>query len=306
MRSNFRLAVVEALFAVLAWGASFVATKVALRYLAPDAVVWLRFTMGAVILGAAVVARKQFRLPEKRDWAYFALLGFLGITFHQWLQSTGLVTAQATTTAWIVASTPVFMAILGWLALKERLFWLQIGGILLSVFGVLLVVTRGDLAQLTSGKFATFGDVLVMISALNWAVFSVLSRRGLKKYPATLMMFYVMGFGWLFSTLLFFVEGGTGQIGRVAWDGWAGIAFLGIFCSGLAYIFWYDALQSLPVAQTGAFLYIEPVVTVIVAAFILNESLRLPTLVGGLLILLGVWLVNRKKLRREVASNDTN
>jgi drug/metabolite transporter (DMT)-like permease len=306
MRSNFRLAVVEALFAVLAWGASFVATKIALRYLAPDAVVWLRFTMGAVILGAAVVARKQFRLPEKRDWAYFALLGFLGITFHQWLQSTGLVTAQATTTAWIVASTPVFMAILGWLALKERLFWLQIGGILLSVFGVLLVVTRGDLAQLTSGKFATFGDVLVMISALNWAVFSVLSRRGLKKYPATLMMFYVMGFGWLFSTLLFFVEGGTGQIGRVAWDGWAGIAFLGIFCSGLAYIFWYDALQSLPVAQTGAFLYIEPVVTVIVAAFILNESLRLPTLVGGLLILLGVWLVNRKKLRREVASNDTN
>jgi drug/metabolite transporter (DMT)-like permease len=143
------------------------------------------------------------------------------------------------------------------------------------------------------------GDFLILISAPNWAVFSVLSRRGLQKYPATLMMFYVMIFGWLFSSVLFFTQGGFNQIGNIPWGGWAGIAFLGIFCSGMAYIFWYDALKTLPVAQTGAFLYLEPVVTVIVAALILSEHLYFATLLGGGLILAGVWMVNRKKMEQE-------
>lgn len=300
MEKQHRYAIFKALFAVVVWGASFVATKVALRYASPDVVVWLRFAMGVVILGVAVLATGKFSLPEKRDWAYFALLGFLGITFHQWLQSTGLVTAQATTTSWIVATIPIFMALLGWLVLKERLLWLQVAGILISTCGVLLVVTGGNLGVLTSGKFGTIGDLLVLISAPNWAVFSTLSRRGLQKYPATLMMFYVMAFGWLFSSVLVFVQGGLNQIGHIAWDGWAGIAFLGIFCSGLAYVFWYDALQSLPVAQTGSFLYLEPVVTVIVAALILKERLYLASLLGGALILAGVWLVNRVKARQQM------
>ena len=295
MGVNRSRAILEAFIAVVIWGASFVATKVALRYAGPDVVVWLRFAMGVIILGIAVLARGKFALPDKRDWLYFAVLGFIGITFHQWLQSTGLLTTQATTTGWIVSTIPVFMALLGWLALKEKLRWLQWSGILLSAFGVLLVVSRGDLSMLTSGKFGTVGDFLILVSAPNWAIFSVLSRRGLKKYPATLMMFYVMVFGWLFSSVWVLAQGGLNQIVLIPWDGWAGIAFLGVFCSGLAYIFWYDALQSLPVAQTGAFLYLEPVVTVIVAALILAERLTVFTLLGGGFILAGVWIVNRKK-----------
>ena len=76
-------------------------------------------------------------------------------------------------------------------------------------------------------------------------------------------------------------------------DGWIAILFLGVLCSGIAYIFWYDALKFLPVAQTGAFLYLEPVVTVIVAALVIKESILLATLLGGIIILIGVWLVNR-------------
>jgi drug/metabolite transporter (DMT)-like permease len=300
MGINRRRAIIEAIFAVLVWGASFVATKISLRYTSPDVVVWLRFTIGAVILWISVLVGRKFTLPDRQDWLYLALLGFLGITFHQWLQSTGLVTALATTTGWIVASMPVFMALLGWLFLKEKMIWLQVTGILLSALGVLLVVTRGDLLQLAAGKFGSTGDLLVLISAPNWAVFSVLSRKGLKKYTATLMMFYVMAFGWLFSSILFLFQGGFGQIGHIPWDGWAGIAFLGIFCSGVAYIFWYDALQALPVAQTGAFLYLEPVVTVIVAALILGENLYIATLLGGGMILAGVWMVNRKKPKQKI------
>jgi drug/metabolite transporter (DMT)-like permease len=286
-------AILKALFAVTVWGASFVATKIALEYAAPTTVVWLRFTMGVLVLGFVVLLNKQFTLPLGRDWAYFAILGFLGITFHQWLQSTGLLTAQATTTAWIITSTPIFIALLGFFLLGERLAWYQVLGILLATFGVLLVVTKGNLASLTAGRFGTPGDILVTISAINWAVFSTLSRPGLKKHPATLMMFYVMGFGWLFISILFFAGPGSREILSIPTEGWMAITFLGVLCSGVAYFFWYDALKVLPVAQTGAFLYVEPIITVIVAAFVIQEAILLATLVGGIIILIGVWLVNR-------------
>jgi drug/metabolite transporter (DMT)-like permease len=107
------------------------------------------------------------------------------------------------------------------------------------------------------------------------------------------MMFYVMSFGWLFTSILFFAGSGITEVTSIPWDGWVAITFLGIFCSGIAYIFWYDALKVLPVAQTGAFLYLEPIITVIVAAFILREAILLATLIGGITILIGVWLVNR-------------
>jgi len=287
------LAMGEAFFAVIAWGASFVATKVALRTVSPVTVVWLRFALGFVILGLAVALRRQFALPQKKEIAYFASLGFLGIAFHQWLQSTGLLTAQATTTAWIIATTPVFMALLGWVVLREGLHRFQVMGIILAAFGVLLVVSGGDFSALAAGDFGTVGDLLILISALNWAIFSTLSRRGLQRYSAALMMLYVMGFGLLFTSLLFFSGPGFGEVSQLDREGWIGVCFLGVFCSGFAYIFWYDALQKLPVAQAGSFLYFEPLVTLVVAAWVLHEPLIIAALLGGATILLGVWLVNR-------------
>jgi len=154
------IAIIEATFAVIAWGVSFVATKIALRYISPVSVVWLRFLMGVIILGVAVVLRRQFALPDWKGLLYLAFLGFLGIAFHQWLQSTGLLTAQATTTSWIVATTPIFMALVGWLALREKLNWQQVVGIFLAACGVLLVVSNGDLRALATGDFGTVGDFL--------------------------------------------------------------------------------------------------------------------------------------------------
>lgn len=289
----------EATFTVVAWGASFIATKVALQDISPASVVWLRFSMGVLILGAIVMARGQWALPKPKEAGSYALLGFIGITFHQWLQSTGLVTAQASTTAWIVATTPVFIAILGWLLLRERIGWIGITGIVLAALGVLLVVSKGDLPALSTGNFGAPGDLLILISAPNWAVFSVLSRRLLQTSSPTRSMFYVMGFGWLFTTPLFFAGPGVADIARLTLDGWMGVGFLGIFCSGLAYFFWYDALSVLPASRAGAFLYLEPLVAVIVAAWLLSEPVYLASVLGGAVILLGVWLVNRPTVLNE-------
>lgn len=290
------LAFVKAIFAVFVWGVSFIATKIALGYISPVTVVWLRFAVGVLVLACAVCLRKQFQWMGWRDALYFLLLGFIGITFHQWLQSNGLVTSQATTTAWIVATTPIFIALLGWITLKERMHWLQVLGILLAAVGVILVVSKGDLQQLFQGEFGSSGDLLILISSPNWAVFTVLSRTGLKRFPPALMMLYVMFLGWLLTSFLLFLGPGLDEIRLLPWQGWlATVLVLGVFSSGIAYIYWYDALSILPVAQTGAFVYLEPFVTAVVAALLLNERLGLLGYLGGITILVGIWLVNRSK-----------
>jgi drug/metabolite transporter (DMT)-like permease len=290
-------ALLKATFAVAVWGASFIATKVALRELAPMLLIWLRFGIGVAVLALAVVARREFALVSLKELGYFSLLGFLGITFHQWLQANGLVTAQATTTAWIITTIPIFIALLGWLVLKEHLGWSRIGGIAVATVGVLLVVSHGDLGALVHGQFGTRGDFLVLLSAPNWAVFSVLSRRGLQKYPPTQMMLYVMATGWLFVCVLAFADSGFAAplrtLSGLTAAAWLSVAFLGVLCSGFAYIYWYDALKHLPASRVGVLLYLEPLVAVAVAAVVLQEAILFAAVLGGALILFGVWLVNR-------------
>jgi len=286
---------VKAAVAVAVWGASFVATKIALRELTPVALVWARFALGIPVLGLIVLARRQLRPVQGRDLAYFLLLGFIGITLHQWLQSNALVTSQATTTGWIVASTPLFIAALGRIFLGERLGRAGIAGILIAAVGVLLVAARGDPGAIVVGRLGAPGDALILISAVNWAVFSVLSRRGLKRHPAALMMFYVMLLGWILTTVLFIAESGFRGIHALSGSAWAALLFLGVVCSGIAYAFWFDALERLPASRVGAFLYLEPLFTVTVAAWLIGEPVRLGTMLGGPIILLGVWLVNRKR-----------
>ncbi len=285
----------KAAFAVTVWGASFVATKIALRELSPVALVWARFAFGVLVLGVFVLARGQLRPVSRSDLAYFLLLGFLAITFHQWLQSNGLLTAQATTTGWIVATSPLFIAILGRLFLGEKLGFLGVLGILVAASGVLLIVAKGDPRAIAIRWGGTPGDTLILISAANWAVVSVLSRAGLKRHPAALMMFYVMLLGWLLTTALFFAQSGFRGFGHLSITGWGALLFLGFFCSGVAYVFWYDALEKIPAWRVGAFLYLEPLITVAVAASVLGETVRGGTMIGGAITLSGLWLVNRKR-----------
>jgi drug/metabolite transporter (DMT)-like permease len=285
----------EALFTVIVWGATFIATKIALREVSPATIVWIRFSIGTLILGAVVGLRRQFALPEKDEWLYLALLGFLGVTFHQILQATGLQTAKATTTAWIVATTPVFIAILGWIVLKEKLNGLQVLGIVLAGFGVLLIVSKGNISALFTGEEGTFGDFLILISSVNWAVYTILSRRELARHPAARMMFFVMLLGWLFVNIWIFGFGpGLGEIPNLTSSGWGAIVILGVFGSGLAYIAFYDALQEIPASQLGAFFNVEPLVTTLLASFMINETITAITLIGGAIIISGIWLVNKK------------
>jgi drug/metabolite transporter (DMT)-like permease len=290
---------------IVFWGASFVATKVALRELTPATITFVRFGIGMLVLLVVVMKRRDFRSASLRQLPYFALLGFLGTTFHQWLQATGLQTATATVTSWIVATIPVFVALLGWALLGEQLSRRRISGIVLAIAGVVIVVSGGRPLALIAGRVGTMGDILVAISALNWAVFTVLSKSFLGSHRpdkpgergelgrSVGSMLYIMGFGWVYSMVWLAFDGGWGSLADLSWPGWWALFFLGVACSGLAYLFWYAALNVVDATQAGVFLYFQPLVTVALAGPMLGEAHTSATLLGGLAILLGVWLVNK-------------
>lgn len=295
MRATIRLALT-----VILWGASFVAIKVLLRDLNPATITVVRFAIGVAVLGAVSAARRQLVAPPARDLPWMALLGLLGITLHQWLQATGLQTASASVTSWIVATIPIFVALLGWLVLHERLGWQRVAGIAIAAGGVLIVVSNGDVRGLLAGTAGTQGDALIALSAVNWAAFTILSKRlmdrGASLRPVTLML-YVMAIGWAFSLLWLGAVGGGTSLLQLDADGWWAMAFLGIGCSGLAYLFWYDALDTIDATQAGVFLYFGPLVTAAIAWPMLGEPIGGATLVGGGAILAGVWMVNRPSPR---------
>jgi drug/metabolite transporter (DMT)-like permease len=108
------------------------------------------------------------------------------------------------------------------------------------------------------------------------------------------MMFYVMLFGWLFTCIWIFSIGpGLTEIPALTPKGWGAILMLGIFGSGLAYIAWYDALREIPASQLGVYINIEPLITTVLAAMMISEPITAITLIGGAIIIFGVWLVNR-------------
>lgn len=287
-----RLYRVQALLAITFWGASFVATKVALQELSPLTVVAVRFALGLLVLWGTVIVRGRVLLITGRELGYLAVLGAVGIFVHQLLQTNGLVTTSATNTGWLVALTPIFTALLARALLGESFGPARVAGLLLAFAGAMaIVVTRAGSVRVL-GLPATPGDFLAFLSAPNWAVFSVLSKRALARRPPTLVMAYVMALGWLMLLPLALADAGWGRLGELSPSGWAALLFLGLFCSGLAYLFWYGALQGGDASQVAAFLYLEPLVTLIIAALVLGEPITLWTLVGGAAVLAGVWLVN--------------
>lgn len=301
--------------AAVFWGASFVATKTVLNDLSPATITVTRFGLGLIVIFLLIGPRRARKAFVREIVVSAVILGFLGIAFHQWLQANGLKTAQATIGSWIVATIPIFVTLLGRFALGEKLGFYRSLGIGVASIGALVVIGKGNPISILNGRVGTIGDLLFVISAVNWAVFTVISRgimirqndRAAKRMflPNSDMsragedplgfMFVVMMFGWLFSLIWLVADGGWGDLFVMQSQSINSLIFLGIASSGLAYAFWYGGLQKVQAAQAGAFLYIEPFVTAALAWPILGERMSSTAILGGGAIIFGVWLVNRGK-----------
>lgn len=288
-----------ALWAIIFWGFSFIATKVALREVHPFTLLTLRFGIGAFLLLVVQLRqdKKFLKVFSQRDWIYVLFLSIVGIAGHNLLQAFGLLYTTAINTGWIIAIQPIFITLTARLFLGEGITIRKIIGIVLGFSGIFLIISKGIFSLSLFRFSSTFGDLLVLLSALTWTAFTVGGRGFLSRFPPLVTITPIMMVGCLITLPLSAVKGEWNILFHLSLSGWMGILFLGIFCSGLAYFFWYSALVKRDSSIIGMYLYLEPFVTLMGARLLLGEEIRWITLSGGGMTLIGVYLATRRVTR---------
>ena len=218
-------------------------------------------------------------------------MGFVGVFVHQMIQAHALTLTTAVSTGWLIGLTPLWSALLSAYVLEERFGPVKVAGLALGFLGALIVVTRGRMGPGLMALPQTRGDLLILISTLNWAVYTVLGHPALKRLGPTRATTGALFLGWLMLAPFFVYAAGWREYPRLTASGWTAVLFLGLACSGLGYLFWYGALERIEASRVAAFLYLEPLVTLAAARLLLGEGVGLATAAGGLLVLLGVALV---------------
>lgn len=279
------------LLAMIFWGTSFIATKVALEELRPLMIVFFRLVFAILLLLTFAIYKKKDFSIKLKSHLWIVLLAVIA-SFHLWIQVTGLQFTTATNTGWIIGTAPVFIAILGFAFFRERFTFLKITGIIIAFVGLLLLISKGNPAKLNF--LSHKGDFLILASAFTWSVYSVVNKKITINYPPVMTILF------LFIMMAVIIGPFTVNneyfraVSHLSAKVWGAVLFLGIFCSGISYVLWSQALSEMEATKTGAFLYFEPFVTVISAWILLNESLTPIIIVSGVIIMFGVFLVNSR------------
>ena len=279
------------LLAIIFWGTSFVATKTVLQEIKPVTIIILRLVLASVLLTIIALSTKRKFSVNLKSHGWIFVLALVAV-FHLWIQVTGLQFTTAANTGWIIGTAPVFMAILGFTFYKEKITPLQFGGILVALAGLLLLIGKGDITNI--GLIENKGDLLVLGSAFTWGVYSMVNKKISLSYSPLMTILYLF---LMMAVIIIPFNLNSETINSVinlSPVSWMWILFLGIFCSGVAYVIWAQALRDMESAKVGAFLYFEPLVTVIAAWIYLNEEITLLMIFSGMLITAGVFIVNKE------------
>ena len=283
-------AILALVVANLIWGTTFVATKPLLDHVPPLTLASGRFAIALLVLLPILTCSGRRPILSRTT----AAMGFTGVFVVSTCQNLGLRHTGAANGALIHGGIPALTALLAAPALGERLGRGRLAGLALSLAGVAAVILPGS-----GGQFglAAVGDGLVLLSALGLAAYIVLGRRAFPSGDALELVAGAAIFGLLFLLPASGIELGRGGLGWPTAGDLLGLLYLGAAASALAFVLWAYGLRHLEAGPAAAFANLNPVVGVVVAAIVLDESISVPQVVGGLLILGGVWLVTRQPAR---------
>ena len=266
------------------WASAFAGIRAGLKAYSPENLVLLRFlTASLVLLIYAAITRMP--LPNRKDLMAMFFLGFLGITAYHLALTYGELKVTAGSASLLIASGPIFTAILAMFVLKEKIKIWGWFGILISFSGVTLVAWgEGGGIRFERSAF------LILLAAVSTSFYFVLQKPFLKKYSPLKVATYTIWTGTFFQ--LFFSRGLFQNIKDAPLDTTLSIIYLGIFPAALAYITWAYVLSRLPASLAVSYLYLSPILALLIAWVWLGEIPLILSLFGGFLTLTGVIIVN--------------
>ncbi len=192
----------------------------------------------------------------------------------------------------LVSLSPVFMGAISWIFLRERVTGKGAAGLVLAFAGAVLVVSNGQAFWAQAGARVQ-GDLLILGTAVSWAVYSVVGKKLLGRYRVLTLTTWTTLIGTAFLLPFSAAELLRFDFGRLTWVNGLNLLYLGGAASVYGYLAWYRALARLPAVTVGSYLYFRPLLTGVLSALILHETIGPFLVVGGVLIIGGTWLASR-------------
>lgn len=274
------------------WGGTFIAGRVVAENLSPFLAAFLRFAVASLILLLFVNSRFG-RLP-RLNWKQFvqvSLLGLSGIFAYNVFFFKGLHTVSAGRAALIIANNPVFISVFSALIFREKFNRYKIPGLLLSLSGAVLVISRGNLRMLFEEGISS-GDLFILACVATWVVYSLLGKKVMTGLSPLIAVTYACWLGTLFLAPVAWWQAGTAALLRINPAQWLSLFYLGFFGTVLGFIWYYQGIQRLGPMKASVFINLVPVSAVILAFFILGEKLTVTLLLGAVLVTAGIYLTN--------------
>lgn len=282
--------IVLLLLTMAVWGSTFVVTKELIALWPPFTLAFVRVAMGTLVLMPLAISRHrgEVRLPWPTIW----IMGFLGVALYYLCFNLAMVYVSASQGALVQASIPAMTALVAVLWLRERASPLRWLGIALSVGGVLIVFS-GSSAD--NGESSLFGSLLMFASVICWALYTALAKR-VAGFDSLVITVCVTGTGSvLLLPLAAYEVVAAHGLQPLPVAGWLGMLYLGSVASGLAYLLYNASLRHLDASAVGVYTNLIPVVGVLTGVVMLGEPLSMRAIIGGLVVMLGVWTTTRSE-----------
>lgn len=276
----------------LFWAGNSIVGRAARELVPPAALSFWRWTFAlALLLPLAWPHLKRDWSALRQHWPIMAILGALGIGAFNTLLYSGLQTTTALNSMLIQSAQPALILMLGGLVMRDRTSARQVAGVLVSLAGVLMVIARGDFALLLALRMNA-GDAIIAFAVLLWALYSVLLRKRPPVHPLSFLAASIM-VGLVVIAPVYLMELASGRRIVPETGSALAIAYVSIFPSFLAYLFFNRGVELIGSAATAQFMNVMPLMGAGLAMLFLGETLHLFHVAGLALVLAGIWVAGR-------------
>ena len=284
------------LLTAIFWGGTFIAGKSLSDHVAPFSAAFLRFVIASIPL-LFMTYRMEGRFPpiQKEKVFYLLLLGLTGVFSYNVFFFKGLRLIHAGRASLIIANNPIFITIASFFLFKEKLNAVKIVGILVSVTGAMVAISRGNLQGMLTESFG-YGEIFIFLAVLSWVAYSLIGKRVMQDFSAIEAVTYasVIGAIMLFPAAL--AEGMSTDIFDYSLVNWFSLFYLGFFGTVLSFVWYYEGIQKLGPSKASLFINFVPIAAIILAFLFLDEPITISLLAGAAMVSLGVYLTNTGSL----------
>jgi drug/metabolite transporter (DMT)-like permease len=286
---------------VLIWGINFTVVKLALRFFSPMGFNALRFGLATVTillllrLNASTNGEDRWLAVERGDVAKVILLGLMGHALYQVLFINGLARTTPANSALLMATAPIWVAVLSHFLGIERASLLTWAGIAVSFGGIVLLILGGGGVSL--GGATTVGDLMLLGCAIIWAAYTTASKPLLARYSPLKLTALSMGAGTVPLVLLGIPALREQDWGMVTPGAWGAVVFSGLLSVAAGYVVWYSSVQRVGNTRTAVYSNLTPVVAIVFAWAVMGSTLAPLQVVGAAVVLAGLILARRGRTR---------